>query len=86
MEHHEIELFHDELQALERLFLAVARSAEGMQVGGDVNHVTEIVGQLGRHPVEILRPPGIANVAKNRPHRLRHVPLHVLNASTLTRA
>jgi hypothetical protein len=87
IEDHEVELFHDELQALERLFLAAADSAQGVEVDRNMDHVTEVIGQIGCQPVEILRPPRIVDIAKDGPHRLRHdPPPWSPNESTLTRA
>lgn len=45
-----------------------------MDLGRDVNHVREIVWQIARKPVEILRPPRVIDV-RDDGLRLGHDPL-----------
>lgn len=45
VEHHEVELLGDKPQALDRLLLTAAGSAQGVEVDWNMDHVTEVVGQ-----------------------------------------
>src|SRR5262245_50205319 len=64
----EIERLGDKPQALDRLLRTAAGSAQRVEVDWNVDHVTEVVGQVGCQPVEILRPPSIVDGAKDRSH------------------
>jgi hypothetical protein len=55
----------------DRGFFTAAKPSERMHLFRDVDHVAEIVRQVACQTVEILCPPGIANIADNA-FRLGH--------------
>ena len=72
----EIELGRDDAQAVERRHFAAAQAAQRMHLGRNVDHVAEIVRQIARQQIEILRPSGIVDVGDDG-FRLGHAcPLH----------